>query len=40
MDANKEKKIKMAPAVFTMTCLDFVLGKVNPLGFLQPDMEG
>ena len=37
---DKEKKIKMAPAVFTMTCLDFVLDKIKPLGFLHLDVEG
>ena len=36
---GKEKKIKMAPAVFTMTCLDFVLDEIKPLGFLHLDVE-
>ena len=39
-DAEKEKKIKMAPAVFTMTCLGFVLDLIKPLGFLHPDVKG
>ena len=30
----------MAPAVFTMTCLDSVLDKINPLRFLILDVEG
>ena len=39
-DADKEKKIKTDRAVFTMTCLDFVLDEINPLGFLHLDVEG
>ena len=39
-DADKEKNIKTDRAVFTMTCLDFVLDKINPLGFLHLDVEG
>ena len=39
-DAEKEKKNKMALAVFTMTCLDFVLDEINPLGSLHLDVEG
>ena len=38
-DLEKEKKIKMTPAVFTMTCLYFVLDEINPLGFLHLDVE-
>ena len=30
----------MAPAVFAMMCLNFVLDEINPLGFLYHDMEG
>ena len=36
----KDKKIKTNWAVFTMTCLEFVLDEINPLGFLHLDMEG
>ena len=39
-DVYKEKKIKMAGEVFTMTCLGVVLDEINPLGFLHLDMEG
>ena len=39
-DAEKEKKIKMAPEIFTITCLDFVLDEVKPLGFLYLDVKG
>ena len=34
-DMEKVKKTKTAQAVFTMTCLDFVLENINPLGFLH-----
>ena len=30
----------MAPAVFTMTCLHFVVDEIKPLGFLHLDVEG
>ena len=30
----------MVPAFFTMTCLEFILDKINPLGFLHPNVEG
>ena len=39
-DADKEKNIKTAWAFFTITCLDFVLDKIKPLGFLHLNMEG
>ena len=39
-DANKEKKINTAQAVFTMTCLYFVFNDINLLGFLLLDVEG
>ena len=39
-DADKEKKIKTARAVFTMTCLNLILDEINPLGFLHLDVEG
>ena len=39
-DTEKEKKIKTARTVFTMTNLDFVLDEINPLGFLNLDVEG
>ena len=39
-DADKEKKIKTARAVVTMTCLDFVLEKINPRVFLSLEVEG
>ena len=35
----KEKNIKTDWAVFTMTCLNFVLDKINPLSFLHLDVE-
>ena len=38
-DADKEKKIKTDRAVFTMTCVDFVLDKIKPLGFLHLDVD-
>ena len=38
-DAEKEKKIKMAPVVFTMAFLDFVLDDIKPLGFLRLVVE-
>ena len=38
-DADKEKKIKTARAVFTMMCFKFVLDEINPLGFLHLDVE-
>ena len=38
--ADKEKNIKTARAFFTMTCLDFVLDEINPLGFLHLVVEG
>ena len=36
---EKDKKIKMAWAVFNMTCLNFVLDKIKPPGFLHLDVE-
>ena len=39
-DADKEKEIKTDWAVFTMTCLNFVLDEINPLGFLYLEVEG
>ena len=39
-DSEKEKKTKMALAVFTMTCLDFVLDEIKPLGSLHLDVVG
>ena len=30
----------MAPAVFAMMCLNFVLDEINSLGFLHHDVEG
>ena len=39
-DTDKEKKIKMARAVFTMTCFNFVLDEIKPLEFLHLDVEG
>ena len=39
-DSDKEKKIKTAQEAFTMTCLNFLLYKINPLRFLYLDMEG
>ena len=39
-DVDKEKNIETARAVFTMTCLDFVLDDIKPLRFLQLKMEG
>ena len=30
----------MAPVVFTMTCLDFVLDEIKPVEFLHLDVEG
>ena len=38
--ADKEKNIKTAWAVFTITCLDFVLDEIKPLGFLHLDVDG
>ena len=40
MDTEKENKIKMDPEFFTMTCLDFVLDEIKPLGFLHLNVEG
>ena len=37
-DADKEKNIKTARAVFTMTCLNFILDEIKPLGFLYLDV--
>ena len=39
-DAEKEKNIKTARTVFTMTCLDFVLDEKIHLGLLQLEVEG
>ena len=39
-DVEKEKKINMVPAVFTMTCLNFVLDEIKLLRFLYLDMKG
>ena len=39
-DVGKEKNIKIAQAVFTMTCLDLVLDKIKPNWFLHLDVEG
>ena len=39
-DTEKENKIKMDPEFFTMTCLDFVLDEIKPLGFLHLNVEG
>ena len=36
----KEKNIKTDWAVFTMTCLNFVLDKIKPLGFLYLYTKG
>ena len=38
-DADKENKIKTARTVFTMTCLNFDLEEINPLGFLHLNVE-
>ena len=38
--AEENKKIKTDQAVFTMTCLNFVLDEINPLVFLHLDKEG
>ena len=37
---DKEKKINIARAVFTMACLNFVLEDIKPLRFLHLDVEG
>ena len=39
-DVDKEKNIKMARAVLTMTCLDFTLDEIKTLGLLHLDVEG
>ena len=39
-DADKDKKIKTAWAVFTMTCLDFVLDEIKPLHVEVQEPEG
>ena len=39
-NTDKEKNIKTDRAVFTMACLEFVLDKIKPLGFLLLNMEG
>ena len=38
-DAEKDKKINMARAIFAMTCLYFFLYEINPIGFLHLDVE-
>ena len=38
VDLDKEKNIKTALAVFTMTCLNFILDEIKPLGFIQFDV--
>ena len=38
-DVDKDKKVKTDWAVFTMTCLDFVLDEIKPLGFLHLEVE-
>ena len=39
-DVDKDKKVKTDWAVFTMTCLDYIVDEINPLGFLYLNMEG
>ena len=40
-DVDKEKKIKTDLAISTVTCLDFILDDINPLGnFLHLNVEG
>ena len=39
-DADREKKITTSQSFVTMTCLKFVLDKINSLGFLHLNVEG
>ena len=38
-DVDKEKEIKTARAVFTITCLNFALDEIKPLEFLYLAVE-